>query len=253
MAVKGVILAAGRGVRMGGVEHKALVPIGDHQPLLHFLLRALTAVGVDDLLVVTGYRPKDVEDFVTTEWTGNEPTFIRNARYASWGNFHSLRLAIDQAPGADLLVLNCDIVVAPDVLKRALQTGGDLVLAVERRYKLDDEDMRVELSGEKVLYIGKDLSRRRSHGEFCGVSLLRREANRVYADLATEAEWRADTHVYYEDIYHQMLSRIEARAGTVREGEYAEVDEPEDLNAAARVIARHAGAWDVARPAPDAA
>ena len=253
MAVKGVILAAGRGVRMGGVEHKALIPVGSHPPLLHFLLRDFAEAGVEDLLVVTGHRPKDVETFVTKEWTGNDPTFVRNARYASWGNFHSLRMAIDQAPGADLLVLNCDIVVTPDVLKRTLSTGGDLVLAVERRYRLDEEDMRVELSGDKVLYIGKDLPIRRSHGEFCGVSLLRREASRVYADLATEAEWRADTHIYYEDIFGRMLSAVEARAATVREGEYAEVDVPEDLSVAARVITRHAGTWELAQPAPDAA
>jgi choline kinase len=253
MAVKGVILAAGRGIRMGGTEHKALVPVGDHEPLMHYLLAGLRMADVDDLLVVTGHRPQDVEDFVVKEWTGADPTFVRNARYASWGNFHSLRVAIDQAPGANLLVLNCDIVVTPDVLKRTLTTGGDLVLAVERRYGLDEEDMRVELSGNRVQYIGKNLPLRRSHGEFCGVSLLRRGAASVYADLATDAEWRADTRVYYEDLYGRMLGRVDTRASTVREGEYAEVDVPDDLNSAARVIGRHSGTWDVARPAPDAA
>jgi choline kinase len=237
---------------MGGIEHKALVPVGEREPLLHYLLADLRLAGVDDLLVVVGHRAQDVQNFVTKEWTGNEPTFVFNARYASWGNFHSLRVAIDQAPGSSLLVLNCDIVVMPEVLKRTLSTGGDLVLAAERRYKLDEEDMRVELSGDRVRYIGKDLNPRRSHGEFCGVSLLRRDAARIYADLATEAEWRAETHIYYEDIYGQMLDRLDVRAATVREGEYAEVDEPGDLNGAERVIARNSGAWD-ATPAPDAA
>jgi choline kinase len=253
VAVKGVILAAGRGVRMGGVEHKSLIPVGNSKPLLYYLLADLKAAGVTDLLVVTGHRPQDVQAAVTDNWDGNEPTFVRNARYASWGNFHSLRMAIDQAPGDDLLVLNCDIVVHPTVLERALSTGGQLVLAVERRYRLDEEDMRVELNGDRVQYIGKDLPLRRSHGEFCGVSLLRRDAGLVYADLATRAEWLAETHIYYEDIYQQMVETVDVRASLVREGEYAEVDLPEEMTAAERVITRHAEVWRTAEPAAEPA
>lgn len=252
MAVKAIILAAGRGVRMGGVEHKSLVPVGDHEPLLNYLLRGLRTADVDDVLVVTGHRHREVQEVVAKEWTGSDPAFIRNARFASWGNFHSLRLAIDQAPGADLLVLNCDVVVHPDVIKRIMSTGGDLVLAVERRYRLDEEDMRVELRGDRVEYIGKDLTLRRSHGEFCGVSLLRRDAGIIYANLATEAEWKADTYIYYEDIYRRMLESSDVRASIVREGEYAELDLPDDIGAAERVIARHKEVWGTAEAADSA-
>jgi choline kinase len=251
VAVRAVVLAAGRGVRMGGTDHKALVPVGEHEPLLHYLLRGLQVAGLENLLVVTGHRAQEAQEVVAKEWAGSEPTFIRNARYASWGNFHSLRLAIDQAPGDDLLVLNSDIVVHPEVIKRILSTGGDLVLAVERRYRLDDEDMRVELRGDAVQYIGKDLSLRRSHGEFCGVSLLRRDAGIEYADLATEAEWRSATQIYYEDIYRDMLKDKDVRASIVREGEYAEVDRPQDLVAAERVIARHSEVWGSAQATAD--
>jgi choline kinase len=252
VAVRAVLLAAGRGVRMGGIDHKSLLPLGAHEPLIHYLLRGANLAGVKDLLVVTGHKHREVQEVVTKEWTGNEPAFIRNARYASWGNFHSLRLAIDQAPGDDLLVLNSDIVVHPDVIKRILTTGGDLVLAVERRYRLDEEDMRVELKGDHVGYIGKDLPLRRSHGEFCGVSLLRREAGILYADIATEVEWRAETSIYYEDVYRRMLDRCDVRASIVREGEYAEVDAPRDVAAAERVIARHQEVWGTAEAAGSA-
>jgi choline kinase len=243
MAVKGVLLAAGRGIRMGGITHKSLGAVGEHGPLLHYPLAALHEAGVEDLIVITGHRPQDIQEFVTKDWQGNDATFIRNARYASWGNFHSLRVAIDQTPGADLLVLNADVVVHPDVLARVQTTGGDLVLAVERRYGLDEEDMKVELSGDRVQDIGKDIPSRSSHGEFCGVSLLRRDAAGAYADFATRAEWTSNVHVYYEDIYRQMLDHVVARAAVVREGQYAEVDSPGDLSAAERVIARHSNAW----------
>ena len=242
MSVTGVVLAAGRGVRMGGEQHKSLMPVTDQEPLMHYILKGLVASGVDRLLVVTGWQSDEVESYVSERWSG-EATFARNPRYGSWGNFHSLRVAIDQTPADDLLAVNCDVIVHPGVYERVLQTSGDLVMAVERRARLDDEDMRVRLAGSSILGIGKGLSRAHGHGEFCGVSLLRSDAKRTYADIASAVEWSGRTQIYYEDVYAEMLERVDGRAATVEAGEYAEVDEPSDVAAARSVIERHSSEW----------
>ncbi|HET7483486.1 MAG TPA: NTP transferase domain-containing protein [Actinomycetota bacterium] len=241
--LRAAILAAGRGVRMGGRSSKSLIPVGSEQPLLHYILEGLKRSGVEDLLVVTGFAAKEVQEFVGSNWTG-EPTFLFNARWASWGNFHTVRMALDQSPGFDVLVVNSDVVVPPDVYARTASTGGDLVLAVQRRANLDDEDMRVEVHGDEVRQIGKKISMARSHGEYAGVSLIRPTAARTYLDIATDLEWRAETHGYYEDIYAQMIGKVDTRATFVRGDEYAEVDSPEDVPHAADVIARHRDAWE---------
>ena len=243
MGVTGVVLAAGRGVRMGGVEHKSLIPVENNEPLMHYILSGLTSAGVKKLMIVTGWNASQVEGFVNERWQGEAVAYAFNARYASWGNFHSLRVAIDQAPADDLLVVNCDVIVHSDVFRRVLETDGDLVLAVERRLRLDDEDMRVHLDGDSVRGIGKDLARAHSHGEFCGVSLLRRDARRIYQEVATDIEWRSETSIYYEDVYARMLDRIDASAAYLSEGEYAEVDEPADVADANAVIERYADEW----------
>ena len=248
MALRAVVLAAGRGVRMGGREPKTLIPVGDGEPLLHYILKGLHAAAIESLLVVTGFRPSDVESFVRAHWDA-EVSFVRNARFASWGNFHSLRLAIDQSPGFVLVAVNSDIVVHPHVFERVRKTPGDLVLAVQRRSDLEPEDMRVELAGDRAVAIGKDLAMERSHGEFCGVSMLSHRAAAAYADIASELEWRAETSVYYEDVYARLLRAVDARWATVEDTEYAEVDEPADLEGAARVLEQHADAWQNA-PAP---
>ena len=237
------MLAAGRGVRMGGRRPKALIPLGRHEPTLAYLLRGVRRAGVDDVLVVTGFGASEVQDYVASNFGDLDVTYVFNARYASWGNFHSLRIAVDQVPADDLLAVNCDVIVHPDLFRRVLSTEGDLVLAVERRLRLDEEDMRVHLSDDRVLGIGKDLPRARSHGEFCGVSLLRREARRRYADVATEVEWRAETSIYYEDIYARILDSLDVRAAFLSAGEYAEVDEPGDVVAAKAVIERYSSEW----------
>ena len=247
MALRAVVLAAGRGVRMGGARPKTLIPIGDHEPLLYYLLKGVASVGVDDLLVVTGFSPADVHSYVDEHWSGRA-TFVRNARYASWGNFHSVRVAIDQSPGLDLLVLNSDVVVHPDVLARTVDGIGDLVLAVQGKDRLDPEEMRVTLDGDSVVAISKELPMPESHGEFVGVSVLRPTAAGHYAHIATDLEWAAQTSLYYEDVYARMLDSVDARAARVDPGEYAEVDGADDVDAAEAVISTHEHAWEPAAP-----
>ena len=238
-----MVLAAGRGVRMGGgLVPKTLLPMGDEEPLLSYILRGLRAAGVSDLLLVTGHGRDHVEEYVGRHWTG-EATSVFNARYASWGNFHSVRVALDQSPGRDVLVVNSDVVVTPDVYARVVAGDGDLILAVQKRMRLDSEDMRVQIDRRLVKAIGKDIPMGLSHGEFAGVSLLRPDAARAYLDVATNHEWRSVTGVYYEDVYAAMIGAVRVTAVLVREGEYAEVDEPSNVPDAIEVIAAHEGAW----------
>jgi choline kinase len=244
--LRAVLLAAGRGIRMGGNEPKTLTPVGGNETMLHYILGGLRLAGVTDLLVVTGHARGVLQEAVTEEWGADNVAFIFNGRYASWGNFHSVRLAVDQTPGSDLLVVNSDVIVPPDVYRRVTAVQGDLVLAVQRRQGLDPEDMRVQLDNHKVVAIGKSLKMVKSHGEYAGVSLLRPRAARLYAEICTDLEWRAMTTLYYEDIYANMLARVDARAAFVLPGEYAEIDEPKDLPAAGAVVQAHAARWSTA-------
>jgi choline kinase len=233
---------------MGGKRPKTLLPLGQEEPMLHYILAGLKQAGVDDLLVVTGFGAAEVEEFVTARWT-DQVAFTFNARWASWGNFHTVRMALDQSPGFDVLVVNSDVVVTPNVFNRVAETAGDLVLAVQRRPRLDQEDMRVELDGDKILQVSKHVKAARSHGEYAGVSLVRPPAARLYHEIATDWEWRAETARYYEDAYAAMLDRVETRAAFIRMEEYAEVDTPEDLTGATSVIERNRDAWGASQPA----
>jgi choline kinase len=227
----------------GGLVPKTLLPMGDEEPLLAYILRGLRSAGIDDLMIVTGHGRERIEEYVNEHWTGDKPAFVFNARYASWGNFHSVRVALDQSPGWDVMVVNSDVVVAPHVYSRVAEADGDLVLAVQKKMRLDLEDMRVQLDRRAVKAIGKHLPMGLSHGEYSGVSLLRPDAARAYLHAATDNEWRAVTHVYYEDVYAAMLPFVRATAAFVQEGEYAEVDEPADVPGAIEVIATHQSTW----------
>ncbi|GAA5074742.1 sugar phosphate nucleotidyltransferase [Lysobacter panacisoli] len=66
MSYPAVILAAGRGSRMGNLGtqvQKALLPVGD-EPIIGHHLHMLRSIGVEQVHVVVGHRSSDVEAFV---------------------------------------------------------------------------------------------------------------------------------------------------------------------------------------------
>jgi len=247
---RAAVLAAERNVHLGGDAPASLTRI-QGQPLLHYTLQGLKQSGVEDLLVVTGFKPSGVQEFVTENWSG-DATFVFNARYASWGNFHSVRMALDQSPGMDVMVVDSDLLVHPDVLGRVAGAQGDLVVPVERRHRFGAEDMRVTLSGNRVRAIGKGIKQAHTHGEFVGVSVIRPAAARLYADVSTDQQWFARTNIPYEDVYNLILSGIDAHAVDAQAGEYVKVTGPDDVPAAELVLERHAGAWGEAGGQEDA-
>src|SRR5690349_6529173 len=54
-----VVMAAGKGTRMESELPKVLVPVCG-RPMIHYVLDALAAAGVDHTIVVVGYRAEDV-------------------------------------------------------------------------------------------------------------------------------------------------------------------------------------------------
>lgn len=54
-----IVLAAGKGTRMKSQLPKVLVQVCG-RPMIHYVLDALAAAGIDDVLVVVGYRAADV-------------------------------------------------------------------------------------------------------------------------------------------------------------------------------------------------
>ena len=227
------MLAADRNVAMGGDAPAALAPIGE-EPLLHHTLEGLKRAGIEDLLVITGFKPGAVQEFVSDRW--DDATFVFNARYASWGNFHSVRMALDQSPGVDVLVVDTNLVVHPDVFARVTGAPGDLVLAVERRHRFGAEDTRVTLSRNRVRAVGQGIKQAHTHAEFGGVSLIRPPAARLFANVSTDLQWSAKTKIPYEDVYNLMLGGIDARAVDLQAGEFTKVTSRGDIPAADQVL-----------------
>lgn len=113
--VKAVILAAGKGTRLGKLTQtrpKPMVEIGD-RPCLERIVMALSSVGVRDLVVVTGYLAEMVEQYFDdgTAWGANM-TYLRQEVQDGTGS--ALHLARDAIGNSPFVMTYGDILVSSE-------------------------------------------------------------------------------------------------------------------------------------------
>ncbi len=133
MSAEAVIIAGGRGTRLGALGKdlpKALVPVAG-RPLLDYSLALLQRHGLTDVVICTGYLAEKIEEHVGdgSKWGLR----VRYSREASpLGTAGCLR-ALDPAPSEDFLVLYADLLLDMDLTSlfhrhRASRADGTLVV-----------------------------------------------------------------------------------------------------------------------------
>lgn len=135
-----VVLAAGRGRRMGALTESLPKPLleVDGRAILFHQLDALAAVGVERVVVVVGHLGDRIVDAVSARRdlrSAPDVVFARQAR--PLGTAHALAAAGPQlARDSPFLLLLGDLLVTAPVLTRLLDAyaaGADAVLAVDRQ------------------------------------------------------------------------------------------------------------------------
>lgn len=163
--VPAIILAAGRGRRLGACTNdrpKCLLQVGE-RTLIEHQLEALESCGLNRVFVVVGYNAAAVKAKL-----GSTVEYVTNARHAETNSLYSLWLAREQARQGFVL-LNADVLFDPEVLRRLLDSSHPDALAVERRDHFGREEMKVSLTGDRILALSKELDVSRAHAENLGV------------------------------------------------------------------------------------
>ena len=152
---KAVILAAGKGSRVGGAARglpKPLLSVAG-VPILHRALRCLSHVGVRDVVIVIGHRGSEIVSSVREALLSNDlqnanltVSYIVSDRYETTNNIYSLWLArehLDQ----DIYLLEGDIVFDVELL-RAFHSESAVSVAGIVPYEFGMTGTVVQLNGE---------------------------------------------------------------------------------------------------------
>lgn len=240
--MKGLILAAGRGSRMGERTNdrpKCMVDLLG-QPLLHRQVAALRAGGVDQIGIVRGYRA----DSIAVDGVD----YFENMRWASTNMVMSLACARQWLATAPVIVSYSDIFYTGDLVAQLDAEPGDLVVAYDtqwlslwkRRFAdplSDAETFRTNAMG-RLLEIGtRAASLEEIRGQYMGLLKFTPTAWQVVDTILTEMPEAIRDKLDMTSLLRLLLERDFPIATLSTSGQWGEVDSPSDITVYEAMVA----------------
>jgi choline kinase len=233
-----IVLAAGVGKRLhaaSGGKPKCLIEIGGRSLLVR-LLSGLAAAGVRDAVVVTGFGADAVEVAVAALDAGIRVRCIPNPRYTE-GAILSLFAARDVLRTGAVLVMDADVLCAQAMLDRLVRSPHANCFLLDGSAANTGEEQMLLVRGARVHDIvrggapGFELQ-----GESVGFLKLSAAAAALLETLLARRVAAGHTGIEHEEVYPDLLARVEVGFERVDELPWTEIDFPEDIAHAEREI-----------------
>lgn len=233
--MRGIILAAGRGRRLESAlsgEPKCLIEFGG-VALVEHQIRALSSVGVEEFVIVVGYKQQDIR--ARLEHCRARIIFVENPIYDTTNTLYSLWLARDYFDQS-FIYANGDVLFDHRLVSRlAGQEPGSRFACVRARCGL--EEVKVVVEGGRIMEIGKRLSRGPCFGEFVGVARFEDEDNACFAEIISRCIRDEENWMCYFEYAVDLLARARPLyAADISDLPVIEIDFPEDLERARQEV-----------------
>lgn len=225
--IQGLILAAGKGRRLGGLlngKPKGLLTVGD-RTLIEHQVSAMRACGIRRIGIVVGHGAHYVKSEL-----GDEFEFIENADFATTNSLYSLWLARHWVDSS-LLMANSDLLADVRIFKRVVQSPGS-VLAYDSSSGADAEEMKVTLQNGRVAAISKSIEPDKADGESIGLIKFDQSAARQLFEAADGIVRSGSVNDWSPAAVSAIAQRAEIRAVDIADLPWTEIDFPADLHRA---------------------
>ena len=252
--MKAIILSAGQGSRLGHLTHdrpKCLIEFAGRS-LLDRQLDTLAANGIDEVVVVTGFRDDQIEAVAGAarrRAAGARPSSTRSTR---WPTISARLFVARHELAGDVLVWNGDTLVSDELMRRVVANRGQagICVTIDRKDGYDDDDMKVIAADDgRLRAIGKRIATG-VNAESIGLLAFRGDgAARFRAAIEKAMRTSEGTTIWYLRVIHHLAQNGDVWTYDIAGEQWGEVDFPEDVASAEALCA----AWDEAGDAREAA
>lgn len=237
--MKAIILAAGRGSRLGHLTDKKpkCLNILGHKTLLEWQISALKNGGIEEIIIMSGYRSDMLEKFgcrtiINPDWSSS--------------NMVTSLLCASELFGEEIIVSYSDIVYSSDIIERLIAESNDAVISYDRSWldlwskRFDDplsdaESFIIDEQG-KILDIGrkvKDVSL--IQGQYMGLLKLTPTAFQWINSVVNQTEDQGLT-LDMTTLLSRMIDNGNNIFGMPCSGGWCEIDDESDLQVAEKLL-----------------
>jgi L-glutamine-phosphate cytidylyltransferase len=233
--MRAVILAAGRGSRMGPFGNdrpKCLVEL-EGRPLLDRQIAALRHGGVEEIGIVRGYRAEML----------NFPglSYFDNERWAQTNMVMSLAAAASWLHSGPVIVSYADIFYRGELVRALANASGALVISYDRAWRhlwtrrfadplSDAETFRIDTAGKLLEIGGKTAKIEDIEGQYMGLLKFTPGAWSAVDALLTTLDQPIRDRLDMTGLLRRLLAEKTVPITTCgTEGQWGEIDNPDDV------------------------
>lgn len=234
--IRGIILAAGRGSRMGslGDERPKSLELLEGKSLIERQIAALKRGGLDEIGVVRGYLAEMI-DFPGLSYFANE-------RWAETNMVMSLVAATPWLRAGPVIVSYADIFYGNELVRGLIDAPGPLIVSYDRDWRrlwnrrfsdplVDAETFRVGATGELLEIGGKTKRIEDIEGQYMGLLKITPAAWSAIENLLAHLESSVRDRLDMTGLLRRLLLGKHVPIGTFAiEGQWGEIDSSADLS-----------------------
>ncbi|NOG53052.1 MAG: phosphocholine cytidylyltransferase family protein [Planctomycetes bacterium] len=225
--VQAVILAAGRGTRLGSIlngKPKCMLEVGG-RTLIQHQIHALTRLGITRIGVVVGHGAEYVREHL-----GDSCHYIENEIYAETNSLYSLWLTREWVD-SPFVLMNSDVLAHPEIIARVASVSSS-VLAYDSTSGDEDEHMKISLSSGRVSGLSKTMRQDAVSGENVGILKFGKDAIAPLMDAAEQIVTAGNVTCWAPAAVDAIAKTNHISAVDISDLCWVEIDYPEDLDKA---------------------
>ena len=266
MIDRAILIAAGRGKRLGAHTEeipKCMVEVAG-KPILGWVWDALRSVGVEELVVIRGYRGDVLAKFV--EQLVPRAHFVDNRAWET--NNILLSLACARAYlDRPAYMMYSDIVFTPGVMAQAAASSAEIGLVIDREFRtiyegrtehpLEEGEVSDLLPDGTVARVGKRaLPAADAIGEYIGLTRLGPRGMAIVANTIDQLQQRFAgreeepfqraahyRNAYLTDLWQQLIDTGIQIEPILIDGQWREIDTGQDLARARELLESRPKEW----------
>jgi len=227
-----LILAAGRGTRMGGIDKPKCLLEFNGDSLIHYQINCFKKLGIDRIFVITGYHSELIHSHLK-----HKVIFLHNENFLNSNNISSVWTARNSISD-DFICVYSDLLFHKKILEDLLNDNHEICLVIEKNIRT--ETMKVKLENQEIAQVNKQIPESEADGNFIGMAKFSKQILPKFFDAISNI-MKNNMDSYYTSAIELLIQNGESvHYVSTNNLQWMDIDEPNEFEDA-KIIFKQIG------------